>query len=735
MAENSRFTGTSTWFRTGFRAGVRAALLALAAVALWPAASQAATLGTFSAMTIPAVVLTGSQSQADAAVLGPQSFKITTDIAYPTTTHIDFEIDITGASFSSATQPAIGGAACQTITVVQSKLLFIGCAPTTAGTVAFPVSNVSYTGASGLAVPSSTIGLSGIVYNSANTAQIFEFIPGVTALTTTAVPYTLTATTAGAGTGTISVSPQAPTYAYGSVITLTANAAGGSAFSAWGGACSGSTITCTVTIAGNTTVTATFVRASTYTLTTGKNGTGTGAISVNPVGSAYPAGTVVTVTATPASGSAVAGWSGGGCSGTATTCQVTMTANQAVLVTFNSTLVYNLAVNTLGSGTGTVAVNPVATTYLPGASVILTASAASGTVFAGWSGACTGTALTCTITMNANKVVGATFNTIASYTLTRTTQGTGTGTISASPDAASYLDGTTVTLTAAAASGSTFTGWSGAGCSGTASTCTVTMNANQAVAGTFTRYTTGILRQAGVVSSASTAAQSFLRFYNASGSAGTVTVTLSDYASGITLGQWTSPSIAPGTAPQYAIAAIESAVPGFSGKPVYYSVTMQAQFDGTFQHVLWKPGDGTLTNLSTCDSGITAVPKRVANVHSSLLGGAGYPSSIVVYNTSTVAAPVLLNVADAATGATLGTYSSTPIPGNGQLVLPVSALETAIGISPSTVHYIVTVQNLFTGYLQHLLNNTQVGVITDMSTVCTFPAGTAAPPTNPSGVN
>src|ERR1700733_4612362 len=62
---------------------------------------------------------------------------------------------------------------------------------------------------------------------------------------------------------------------------------------------------------------------------------GTGAISCAPTCShAYPIGQVVTLTASPASGSGFAGWSGGGCSGTST-CQVTVTANTAVTATFN----------------------------------------------------------------------------------------------------------------------------------------------------------------------------------------------------------------------------------------------------------------------------------------------------------------------------------------------------------------------------------------------------------------
>ena len=62
---------------------------------------------------------------------------------------------------------------------------------------------------------------------------------------------------------------------------------------------------------------------------------GTGGISCQPTCShGYGIGQVVTLTATPAFGSQFAGWSGGGCSGTAV-CQVVMNADTAVTATFN----------------------------------------------------------------------------------------------------------------------------------------------------------------------------------------------------------------------------------------------------------------------------------------------------------------------------------------------------------------------------------------------------------------
>lgn len=80
---------------------------------------------------------------------------------------------------------------------------------------------------------------------------------------------------------------------------------------------------------------------------------------------------------------------------------------------------FNLTVQKNGTGAGTVSTvgsaaiacgSDCAETYDDGASVTLQATAASGSVFAGWSGACSGTA-SCNLNMTANRSVTATFNT------------------------------------------------------------------------------------------------------------------------------------------------------------------------------------------------------------------------------------------------------------------------------------------------------------------------------------
>jgi uncharacterized repeat protein (TIGR02543 family) len=73
---------------------------------------------------------------------------------------------------------------------------------------------------------------------------------------------------------------------------------------------------------------------------------------------------------------------------------------------------------------------------------------------------------------------------VSSYALTTSVSPSSGGSISRSPDAASYTSGTVVTLTTARAAGYTFTGWSGA-LSGTKNPVTVTMDADKTVTATF----------------------------------------------------------------------------------------------------------------------------------------------------------------------------------------------------------------------------------------------------------
>ncbi|MDX6481554.1 MAG: hypothetical protein QOG85_2064 [Gaiellaceae bacterium] len=158
---------------------------------------------------------------------------------------------------------------------------------------------------------------------------------------------------------------------------------------------------------------------------------------------------------------------------------------------------HSLSVSKTGSGSGNVSSSPAgidcgstcSSWFASGSSVTLTATPASGSRFAGWTGDCSGTGA-CIVSMDAAKSVSATFTTI--YTLSVSKSGNGTGSVTSSPAgiscgatcSSSYDTGTLVTLTATPAATSSFTGWSGA-CSGTG-TCDVTMDAAKSVTANFT---------------------------------------------------------------------------------------------------------------------------------------------------------------------------------------------------------------------------------------------------------
>jgi aryl-phospho-beta-D-glucosidase BglC (GH1 family) len=411
------------------------------------------------------------------------------------------------------------------------------------------------------------------------------------------VQFTLTTSTAGAGT--VSVTPVAPTYAGGTVVTVTATPGTGMDFAGWTGALNGTTNPAALKILANTTVTANFIPHGSggsgtilreFWLNIGGNGMPSSLTSnVNfpnnpsgsqqltslegptnfgdgygtrirgyihpPISGAYTfwlasddGGDLFLSTGTdPANATRIAfvdsftnphEWTklpsqksvainlvagqkyyievvhveAGGGDNVSVAWQGPGIPLQVIPGTYLSPFVPGtggttraLTVTRAGTGTGTVTSSPAGiscgttctASFTSGASVILTASAASGSTFTGWSGACTGTG-TCTVPMTVAQAVTATFTTSAtSQTLTVTRAGTGTGTVSSAPAgiscgstcSASYASGTSVTLTASAATGSSFAGWSGA-CTGTA-TCTVAMTAARSVTATFNASATG----------------------------------------------------------------------------------------------------------------------------------------------------------------------------------------------------------------------------------------------------
>ncbi|MBP6723987.1 MAG: hypothetical protein KA137_04070, partial [Halioglobus sp.] len=98
-------------------------------------------------------------------------------------------------------------------------------------------------------------------------------------------------------------------------------------------------------------------------------------------------------------------------------CDTTMDASRQVTATFVPVANYTLSVTTSGKGTvrggdpkGINCGNKCSKSVTVGTTVTLTAKPKGKAVFLGWSGACSGTALTCTVPMLSNTDVVATFN-------------------------------------------------------------------------------------------------------------------------------------------------------------------------------------------------------------------------------------------------------------------------------------------------------------------------------------
>jgi uncharacterized repeat protein (TIGR02543 family) len=156
--------------------------------------------------------------------------------------------------------------------------------------------------------------------------------------------------------------------------------------------------------------------------------------------------------------------------------------------------------------------NKCSSTYSLGTAVVLTAQADSKSVFAGWTGACTGAAPTCNITINDAVNVTANFNaaptagggatggTGGGGTATGTTPtlavkvAGGKGSIVSNPAgincgkvcSTSLPAGTPATLTALADPGFFFVNWMGA-CTGNQPTCVVVGNGNVSVQANFSK--------------------------------------------------------------------------------------------------------------------------------------------------------------------------------------------------------------------------------------------------------
>ncbi|TQV88894.1 InlB B-repeat-containing protein [Aliikangiella coralliicola] len=241
--------------------------------------------------------------------------------------------------------------------------------------------------------------------------------------------YTLTVSVNGSGSVSSDVSgidcgsDCSKNYNDGTAVDLTAVPAEGFIFSGWSGACSG-TSRCQVTMSQNQAVTAVFseeTQLGEYSLNVVNDGGGM--VSSQPVGiecgtdcaENYTENTDVTLTATAEATHTFDGWSGD-CNGT-DTCQLSMSQNRLVTAIFIPKSTLTVSKNEGGMVTsqpeGIDCGNDCDQAYARNTNVVLTATPQDGYIFSGWAGDdCSGQE-PCSLFLNGDKVVTATFAVIA----------------------------------------------------------------------------------------------------------------------------------------------------------------------------------------------------------------------------------------------------------------------------------------------------------------------------------
>lgn len=209
-------------------------------------------------------------------------------------------------------------------------------------------------------------------------------------------------------------------FANGASVVLEAVAAPGGRLVRWGGPCSGSTATCTVALGEDKTVVADFA----VPLEVVVNGTGRVVADLGTLSCPgkcsdwFAPGSRVTLTPTAGEGQEFKGFSGA-CTGTGA-CVVTLEAAASVTATFAPKGSGGATKRTLTlavTGNGVVSADPAGVmcpggctgSYDDGTNLTLTAVSSRGHVFRSWGGACSGTAIACSLTMSADRSVTAAF--------------------------------------------------------------------------------------------------------------------------------------------------------------------------------------------------------------------------------------------------------------------------------------------------------------------------------------
>ena len=237
-----------------------------------------------------------------------------------------------------------------------------------------------------------------------------------------------------------------------------------------------------------------------------------------------------------------------------------------------------------------------------------------------------------------------------------------------------------------------------------------------------------------VSSNASTLGLSFLRVYNSTSAAGTVTFTITDTVSGTTLGTWTSPPFPAHASAQFAVSDIEKNAVAAQSQTItasgrnYYNLQAVSTFNGYLQYILWANTEGVLGDLTSCPAGPSADGTTLLNIDAS--NNAGYVAHIRIVNSGAAAGTATLTFFNPISRQQVTQWTSPSIPAGATYDITEPQIEAAARPLASaslagSYQYNVVMTNL-SGYLQHVVANNQAGLLTDLSMKCDLAATASA---------
>jgi pectate lyase len=149
-------------------------------------------------------------------------------------------------------------------------------------------------------------------------------------------------------------------------------------------------------------------QCASYTLTTATTNGGTITINPSRTTNKYFDVEQVTLTAVNALSATFTNWSGD-LTGSTNPAVLTMNSNKSVTANFGTVATYTLTINKTGIGEVTSSPASTGGSYAAGTVVTLTATPLLGNTFTNWTGDASGSSLTTTVTMSANKTVTGNF--------------------------------------------------------------------------------------------------------------------------------------------------------------------------------------------------------------------------------------------------------------------------------------------------------------------------------------